>query len=157
MEVLEMVTNKSARLELASRVEAAAGPDRELDARIWCALNGKKYADHSEAYSAFGSGNPETQVEFTEPPKRTRLVTGPHTKGHAKPVTASLDAAMSLVPEGLEWHIDHRLGKGMSPSYASLWGIGARDIDRHFNATGKTPALALCAAALRTLAKEKGE
>ena len=132
-----MVTNKSALEELASRCEDATGPDHDLDWAI------------TQVRHPSANPHPRNPALF--------LLCDGHFRRSDFNYTASLDAAMSLVPEGLEWHIDHRLGKGMSPAYASLWGIGARDIDRHFNATGKTPALALCAAALRALAKEKGE
>jgi hypothetical protein len=135
-------------LGLADRCEQATGPDRELDALIWCTLNGKKYAGHNEAYSAYRSGNPETQVEFTEPPKRTRLVTGSQTTGgHAKPVTASLDSAMALVPEGFEW-------LRMSPDSMSVyrWPNGDKEWATHIHGRNTVPALALCAAALRARA-----
>ena len=83
-------------LDLAERIEAATGADRELDALIWCALRGVRYASHNPADASFGAHNPETQVEFTEPPKRVRLVSGPYGIPHAKPFTASIDAAMTL-------------------------------------------------------------
>lgn len=82
---------------LAARVEALMGPCRETDARIWCALNGKKYGRHFEI-DGINDRN-LTQVEYTEPPKRRRLVTGNTLHNpHARNVTASLDAAMTLAP-----------------------------------------------------------
>jgi hypothetical protein len=142
-------------LGLADRCEQATGPDRELDALIWCTLNGKKYADHNEAYSAYHSGNPETQVEFTEPPKRTRLVTGSQTTGgHAKPVTASLDSAMTLVPEG---HVLAALSQEDHRDSNRAWFAEYRrgfktSYDKAFPSWAATPALALCAAALKSRA-----
>lgn len=65
------------------------------------------------------------------------------------PYTTSLDAALTLVPDSAEWSVERRLSKGMLPAYASIWAIGARDIDFHANGSGKTPAIALCIAALR--------
>lgn len=82
--------------ELIERIEGAEGADRELDALIWCHLHGKKYKGHDQAY-----GSEETQVEYVEPPKRKSQVSQSRfAEGHAKPWTASLDAAMTLVPEG---------------------------------------------------------
>ena len=83
-------------LELAERVERAEGPDREMDALIWCALNGKRFKGWHDVYGA-NSGR-LTQVEFTEPPRRTRFVTDDRRHKHALPYTASIDAAMTLVP-----------------------------------------------------------
>jgi hypothetical protein len=117
-------------VELAERVEKATGPDRELDMAICLALDTGRRVT--------GDGRWLGPDEFTE----------------------SLDAARELVPEGLEWRLEQRHSKGMYPAYASLWGRGASDIDHHDNATGKTPALALCAAALRArahTAQSKGE
>jgi hypothetical protein len=80
---------------LAERVQGLDGPDREVDARIWCALNGKKYAGYFEPFGV--TDGRFVAVEYTEPPKRTRLVTGGNTgTKHALRFTASLDAAMTL-------------------------------------------------------------
>ena len=103
------MTNKSALLELASRIDAATGPDRELDLAIALAVGDETWAE----------------------PDRAKLY-----------YTASLDAAMSLVPEGLIWLVQYRIRV-----YA--------EVGRCF-ATAATPSLALTAAALRAIAKERG-
>lgn len=66
--------------------------------------------------------------------------------GLSKPYTASLDAAMTLVPEGYEATIDI----SMARSTVHLFGG-----DPLASATAATPALALCAAALRAIASHK--
>jgi hypothetical protein len=63
--------------------------------------------------------------------------------------TRSLDAALTLVPEGLEFSIERRHSKGMRPAYASIWSTGARDVDFHANGDAATIELALCIAALK--------
>lgn len=127
--------------ELARRCEAAEAADAELDARIWCALNGKRYAEHW--VSVYHKG---TQVGFTEPPKRTVIVT----KRAVPNVTASIDAAMSLVPEGWgPWRIEWLSG-GVRAILQSDEGGDARG-------TAATPALALCAAAIRARSKETND
>ena len=70
----------------------------------------------------------------------------------AERYTASIDAALTLVPEGCEYRLERRHSKGMHPAYASIWSVGGRDIDHHDNAHGKTEALAICAAALKARA-----
>jgi hypothetical protein len=141
-------------LGLADRCEQATGPDRELDALIWCTLNGKKYAGHNEAYSAYHSGNPETQVEFTEPPKRTRLVTGSQTAGgHAKPVTSSLDSAMTLVPEGFGFKLASvSFEKWAQVVREDKLPDGTAIISGGPSAKAATLPLAMCAAALKARA-----
>ncbi len=61
-------------LSLAERVEASAGPDRELDCRIYCALSGGGFDTYATVVPDFN--------DWTTPF-----------------YTASLDAAMTLVPE----------------------------------------------------------
>lgn len=73
---------------LRGRVMKAEGPDRDLDARIWCHFNGKAY---KEAWPAHGGG---TQALYTEPPKRKEFSSPPRA---VTPVTASVDAALALV------------------------------------------------------------
>jgi hypothetical protein len=123
-------------LELADRVERLTGPCRETDAAIWCALNGKKYKGHFPVY-----GEPsKTRVEYTDPPKRTRLVSGPHVGGDALQYTASIDAAMTLVPPGWAGSIWlHGPCELRHPAKCRLDQMGR----------AKTPALSVIAAALR--------
>jgi hypothetical protein len=60
------------------------------------------------------------------------------------PYTASLDAAMTLVPEGHEW-------LKLSPFTASIYRFVEDDKEwaKHIEAKGNTFPLALCAAALK--------
>lgn len=130
--------------ELAARVEAAEGSDRELDARIWCAL-------HSCAPGPIdASGFSFTNDEGVGPCWQQRI-----------DYTASLDAAMTLVPEGCLamvshlWDGNHRAGHAVVNSYA----LNGEEPDGKmwtdaFTAVAHTPALALCSAALRAHAAQ---
>lgn len=109
-------------LELAERCEAATGPDRELDRAIFEWL---------------------TLVDGFVPDRA-------HQSYPQYAYTASLDAAMTLVPEGWEPLID-----GVSKDRAAAWIVELYAINdsppfRHGSAN--TGALALCAAALRARA-----
>lgn len=139
--------------EIIARLEKATGPDRETDARIWCLLNpGTVYKGHFEAY-----GRPrQTQVEYTEPPKRTRLVTGGH-RPHADDWTASLDAVVALIERvrpGWEWtssnnallHTDEGAG-----AFAELVCPRVDGVQSGYCATAATPPLALLLALLKSL------
>lgn len=94
--------------DLIARVEAADGPDRELDAEI-----GRIAAERFLGYIP-----PEPQ------------------RGCIR-YTASLDAAMTLRPEGAVWKVEDH----------PVYGISAVVQDQQSYAA--TPALALTAAALR--------
>jgi len=136
-----MVTNKSALEELASRVEAATGPSDNLD----CVID-----------EQFG-GTPQIAPD--------------HRWSSTPFYTASLDAAMSLVPEGWRFGLEQPgMFDGKQIEEAWCWPFesgfdpdwqngqqGYRDAPEATHGFAATPALALTAAALRALAKEKGE
>ena len=101
----------------------------------------------------------------------TRLVYGEGAPGN--PVcsldayTTSLDAAVTLVPEGCSWDVRFRshhdcavdVGEDWATRHptkhsAHVWRMAHRGLyDIRENGTAKTPALALCAAALRARAE----
>lgn len=119
--------------DLIARLEAAEGPSRELDARITAVLNnpGKPFEEINwiAAEAAWGA--------------------------HAFPLyTASIDAAMTLVPKG--WHIllsdwEHAKLRERGPWQCIITQPGTRDtFEPRFRCDhAPTPALALCIAALR--------
>lgn len=123
-------------LELAERCEKATGPDRELDLAIQVALSGKAWR--------WASG-----LTFEQQTVITWDKYGPGAAGN--PVctldefTASIDAAMMLVPEGSLWkcgysrHVPHQ---AEVVDYEKHTG-------RYDGNSDHSRALALCAAALR--------
>lgn len=164
-------------LRLADEVTAATGPDRELDCMIWAAVNGLAVVwtggdDHILIIDGHVIGS-------IDPGKHSRNFgcnrreTGP---GSIPAYTASLDAAMSLVPEG--WAVEGMTWWPASPEGASnvsteqssvrmvgtsiermgrrmIWGHGGKD--GRVEASAATPALALCAAALKARAHSTKE
>lgn len=109
---------RQALLDLAARCESATGVDRELDEAIERAVG---------TYSAFS---------------HYRLGDDDIPDYVPTPYTASLDAAMTLVPKG-DLHLEIKCGK--------IWAFVGTPIRA---ATAVTPALALTAACLRALAQE---
>jgi len=136
-------------LALAERVEQATGPDREIDLAIFGALDmplPEKYADMlvslawNEDQRAFIYQLGDMQVRY-EP----------------APYTASLDAALSLVPEGHRWLVDKRpFAEGRSDGYrAQVYREGyyyKSDMSDTPTSWAASPATALTAAALRARA-----
>lgn len=125
-------------LALASRVEALTGPCRETDIAI-LTHPAFGYRDISDDGSLFDRGNDgywslEGEGGFVALPSPT----------------ASLDAAMTLVLEGYDWIIGHT-NSGLT-IYAEVGGTGG-----DFTRFAATPALALTAAALRTIAAQGSE
>jgi hypothetical protein len=123
------MSRKDELLALAERVEALAGPDRGVDARICIALGLSK--DNVMVGEDGWCINSDTNPN----PYRSPIY------------TASLDAAMSLVPEGAQWGCDSMGGAA----------VFLKDCKLFLSRNAATPALALTAAALRALAETEGE
>jgi hypothetical protein len=114
--------------ELADRVERLTGPDREVDAAIM-----RLFTNSVESYDG----------DFWY---------GPHgTIGEPVPAyTASIDAALTLVPEGWAWMAGCAAGEGF---FASLAIMDEECRAPEVDVTASTSALALTAACLRAIAK----
>ena len=69
--------------------------------------------------------------------------------------TASLDAALTLVPEGWSWHAALRTYLTPSRATGSVWQEGQQYA--LFNADANTPARALIAACLKVRMEKLGE
>jgi len=130
------VEQGAALLELAARCEAGTGPDRELDCRIWWVLDG-------------------LSISFED---TVAIVADLHA-WLAPYYTASLDAAMALVPEGhtiqmSDW--DAEILRERGPWQAIVLPFRARGSLTDYTFTNRcdhaaTAPLALCAAALRAI------
>lgn len=132
-------------IALAERVEKAEGPDRGLDAEIELAI-GNWTPEHLEAWSRY-----EECGEACNPPM--------HVPVPPQWFTASLDAAMTLVPEGsgMQLHrywiasVDGPVWYGMvTTSYSSETVVVGTHHHEAWDC--RNAALAICAAALRACA-----
>jgi hypothetical protein len=118
--------------DLIARIEAATGPDRELDDAIADAIYTGKHRCCIKGLSDEAGG----MWMFTYPNGSI---------GSSLRFTGSIDAALTLVPEGHQWSLAECAMPGryyaeLGPRKASVWS---------FDAQAATPALALCAAALK--------
>ena len=129
--------------QLAARIEALDGPSREVDAEIYAWVRMSLY------------GSPEA---YPAPSGKGRVVcwykSGTHGTTIAPRYTASLDAAMSLVPEGASWEM--RWFSGDKKSWITFFPPGDAEDDYFHIYNARTPALALCAAALRARRQNDG-
>jgi len=121
-------------LELADACEKATGPDRELDARIACAVKFRDLRparpDDFDGKYGFSPGNIKVETGFLM----------------ADRYTASIDAALTLVPDGYEWLLE---GEETERHYPPSPWLYKAEVGSIATGEGSTPALALCAAALR--------
>jgi len=123
-------------LRLAERVEMQSGANSDVDRSIQAVLAGaiEEWQDTRDSWAYHRDGH---WVSI----------------GPILPYTASLDAAMRLVPEGIAWTID-----GGDPACQDSASLGyapepGRLMNPSWTAGGDTPALALCAASLRARAE----
>lgn len=117
--------------ELIAALEGATGPSRELEAAIALALGWERIHPCRTVGNTGAWRTPGGHLVYDFPA-----------------YTASLDAALTLVPEGWGWSADCTSPK----PYFRLWlyenGPSCQDQD----AEGATPAIALCIAALKARA-----
>ncbi|WP_066781900.1 hypothetical protein [Sphingomonas sp. CCH5-D11] len=118
---------------LAGKVAAATGPDRALDAAISAAVRLDAVPEWARMWAGEWRGHDDGTVHMIHDDGSL----GPHLK--AREWTASLDAAMLLIPKGQ----DVMLAVMDGVAYAGI-GKERSDDDR----SAATPALALTAAAL---------
>jgi hypothetical protein len=137
---------------LADRVEGLSGPDRGLDALIAIAIDPTRYIIVGTKPGPFPQDpiyGPVTDlIDMAE-------ANGGDVAGYlsAPAYTASLDAAMSLVPEGLG--IGWRMTDGAGGPAAEIWDIDLDSVTERYHVAANptaTPALALTAASLRAIA-----
>lgn len=117
--------------ELADRCERATGPDPALDEAIQAAITGAEieWQDYKQANAYHRDGR---WINI----------------GSILAYTASLDAAMTLVPDGQDWYVT-----AIRPLKGTFAGAVYRGIHPKIDyAEAATPALALTAAALRARA-----
>lgn len=124
-------------LELADRCEAATGANYALEVEIFKAIN-PMYADYVQ-----GRGGLVHPYDGSDQRVLSDVRPGNY--------TASLDTAMTLVPDGLKFEVTTTGYKpGATVCGNSLTGV-------HEGAYAATPALALTAAALRARAALSGK
>jgi len=128
--------------DLIERLEKAEKPSRGLDAEIWAIARPGRYQQKYDSVLPFlPKGTPEET-------RRAECLSAVRTA--APRYTASLDAALTLVPEDevfeIMWDDDMR---GRRRAYVEVGEYDAGDDCRVYRGEGPRPALAVCIAALR--------
>lgn len=124
--------------ELISALEAASGPSRELDGWIFCAVHHPNerpqrnfFYMNREEWGAFISNQPRPGITFHDAPHYTE----------------SIDAALTLVPEG--YRADMKAAPHRKGATALVW----HDTEANGHADGPSYAIALCIATLKARSK----
>lgn len=118
--------------ELADRVEALSGPDRRVDCAIFATVYPDKFGDSAAMYA---------RIDWT----RNRADWMWLRDLGMPAYTASIDAAITLVPDGWNWGVWRR--HDWAKQNAQVWHPQQESWTKHGDAA--TPALAIVAAALR--------
>jgi len=125
----QAMSDRETLLSLAARCEAAVGADRGLDAEVGRVVDAAPKRRNIWRRNRY----PLQLIRVAE---------------YWLPYTASLDAAESLVPSGWSWHAVKQGRRGTG--WASVTDPGQEGLPA---CKAATPALALCAAALRARAE----
>ncbi len=129
---------------LIKRLEAATGPDREVDAELWLMFTTGATRKASVVKSSKGLWPDYTIDETRE--ASGRLIVVPS-------YTASVDAALALaerVLPGWCWELTLMPGEATWQGAPEMWPEGLAAPDRcGVYASTKSPALALCIAVLK--------
>ena len=123
--------------DLIHRLEAAEGPSRELDVEIGMLVEGvpcERMSQYLTRYWAYREWREETKGDKILIHDRM-AITAPY-------YTASLDAAVSLVPEGT--YCKMQIGRDRKHNWVWVESVTCETVACH-----ATPALALCIAALK--------
>lgn len=129
-------------LGLAERAEIARGPDPDLDNAIMAAFFGREERFIGARYE---DGLKALDLVWVDPATDKWVSTS------AREFTRSIDAAVTLVPDGWFWRVGHGT---LHAGWAHLNRVHPDqcDYEDEHSARADTPPLALCAAALRAAA-----
>lgn len=139
---------------LIERLERATGPDRELDLAIHIAIDPDGNIAHVTQEYPRGLNHQEGYAwDFYQKSivyeKWTSDGRCPVNGGYPLPeYTALIDAAMELVPEGHHVGLDTAI-PGEPYSFASI-KLNGDPVGHPANHSGRTPAIALCIASLKS-------
>lgn len=121
--------------EIIERLQRATGPDRELDARIQCAIQGFKFI-------AFDDSRGCDSIKYEGPSNALDLVYD---------YTGSFDAAWMLIPAGLYWHASEGKTRADEPLGAASI-IAPVSLETIAEAEHASVVIALCIVALKARA-----
>lgn len=141
--------------DLLTRLREATGGDRELDARLWCAL------DEGNAIFSHLVGGGEVAIYFLPDKPGSRRCPG------WPPYTSSVDAALALIARVLPGWLWSVSGPDLLNGRDCCWAVvadkednGAEEpwaVDRAvFESEAPTPALALVIALVEAVKGERG-
>ena len=129
--------------DLIAKLEVATDGSRELDAEVACALDPKRHSPNKIEPGCYSDGKGEIRG----------AVAPDFFYSKAPLYTTSLDAALTLVPEGCGWIVEsdggasvHRLEKAAGGGFPIIGEFGI------YGEPASTPALALSIAALKARA-----
>jgi hypothetical protein len=127
-------------VSIIDRLRAATGPDRELDLAVAMAINHRGMFDKQDWVPTGNDG------EIGSPTGGILC-----SRTFVRPWTASIDVALTLVPEGAKWTTGspHRSMIGTNGPNAAVWFPSTPDNEGDFTCDHDSPAIALCIAALQ--------
>ncbi len=141
--------------DLERKLNAATGPDRELDCHIWAHFNGYSVEELDNGLIIGTNIKPPHETirfGFIDPGiHRRNFSIEPLSEKNTPLFTASLDACIALCSEVLPGHALSIGTMGFDPKPDKPWAIIWDPYARQTNTSGPTPALALLIAIVKVL------
>jgi hypothetical protein len=128
--------------QLIDRLGKLSGPDRETDARIWAEVDGRDVVgpvnsgNWANTYFGKSRSRPHDECFLFQPAEPNRASQAAE---HIRRYTGSIDAALTLVPDGEPWTLT-----------GSKRGAYSSEVGEDWQYAGANPAIALCIAALKS-------
>jgi hypothetical protein len=140
------MTDRATLEALLARVLEGTGPDRELDAEIAVALFGGEIIWKTARYTM--DAYPARRIQNS-------AYVGGYQNAGVLAYTESLDATITLVPEGWSWYSTMRHYLAPVGAAGGVWQVGQQRAT--FTADAATPARALIAACLKAMMEAQDE
>ena len=141
------MTDRATLEALIARVLEGTEPDQELDAEIAVALFGGEIIWKTARYTM--DAYPARRIQNS-------AYVGGYQNAGVLAYTESLDAALTLVPEGWSWHVALRKWPTPTRATGSVWSESL-DGSKLFYVDAATPARALIAACIKARMEAQGE
>lgn len=146
---------------IIARLEKATGPDRELDYRLAYSLgwrfNGFEWQEQSRDQDRLSDDQFRDLDQMAGGWKRPDQKKWPYPGSNDNEVprwTASIDAALTLIPGGWDWLLAVFQGERPTATIQRKGGGFHAAPEIEFDESGASPAIGLCIAAIKAIAAQ---
>ncbi len=136
--------------DLIAKLEQCQVPDRHLDSLIWAEVDDRDVITHTDG---------QLMARSRRAPYDTCLLDPERHKPPLPKFTQSLDAALTLVPEGCDWELNWTAKRTYAEARIFKYNDRGQVLGQPYSGwcDATTPAIALCISALKARAAEESD